>query len=66
MLMLALPDIPALTAHEFAESMQTWLFLGFLASFAGKGANVACAYMASRCACRGTNRRIDDPGRVFC
>ncbi|WP_443646655.1 NADH-quinone oxidoreductase subunit M [Candidatus Ponderosibacter sp. Uisw_141_02] len=29
-------DIPALTAHEFAESMQTWLFLGFLASFAVK------------------------------
>ena len=31
----------------------------------GKGANVAFAYMASRCACRGTNRRIDDPGRRF-
>ena len=29
-------DIPALTAHQFAESMQTWLFLGFLASFAVK------------------------------
>ena len=29
-------DIPALTAHEFAGSMQTWLFLGFLASFAVK------------------------------
>src|SRR6056300_1651575 len=29
-------DIPALTAHQFAETMQTWLFLGFLASFAVK------------------------------
>ena len=29
-------DIPALTAHQFAESTQTWLFLGFLASFAVK------------------------------
>ena len=29
-------DIPALTAHEFAGSMQTWLFLGFLSSFAVK------------------------------
>ncbi|MEL0062771.1 MAG: NADH-quinone oxidoreductase subunit M, partial [Candidatus Puniceispirillum sp.] len=29
-------DIPMLTAHQFAESMQTWLFLGFLASFAVK------------------------------
>jgi NADH-quinone oxidoreductase subunit M len=29
-------DIPALTAHQFAVSMQTWLFLGFLASFAVK------------------------------
>ena len=29
-------DIPALTAHQFAEPMQTWLFLGFLASFAVK------------------------------
>ncbi len=29
-------DIPALTAHAFSPSMQTWLFLGFLASFAVK------------------------------
>ncbi|MEK9760277.1 MAG: NADH-quinone oxidoreductase subunit M, partial [Candidatus Puniceispirillum sp.] len=29
-------DIPMLTTHQFAESMQTWLFLGFLASFAVK------------------------------
>ena len=29
-------DIPALTEHQFAGSMQTWLFLGFLASFAVK------------------------------
>ena len=29
-------DIPALTALQFAESMQTWMFLGFLASFAVK------------------------------
>ena len=29
-------DIPMLTAHSFAASMQTWLFLGFLASFAVK------------------------------
>ena len=29
-------DIPALAAHEFASSMQMWLFLGFLASFAVK------------------------------
>ncbi|MDC1001320.1 NADH-quinone oxidoreductase subunit M [Alphaproteobacteria bacterium] len=29
-------DIAALTAHPFAESMQTWLFLGFFASFAVK------------------------------
>ena len=29
-------DIPGITAHQFAGSMQTWLFLGFLASFAVK------------------------------
>ncbi len=29
-------DIPMLTAHGFAATMQTWLFLGFLASFAVK------------------------------
>ena len=29
-------DIPALTAHSFAAAMQTWLFVGFLASFAVK------------------------------
>ena len=29
-------DIPALSAHSFAAAMQTWLFLGFLASFAVK------------------------------
>ncbi|MEC8245221.1 MAG: NADH-quinone oxidoreductase subunit M [Pseudomonadota bacterium] len=29
-------DIPALSAHSFAAGMQTWLFLGFLASFAVK------------------------------
>ena len=29
-------DIPALTAHSFAAGMQTWLFIGFLASFAVK------------------------------
>ena len=29
-------DIPALTTHQFAGSMQKWLFLGFLASFAVK------------------------------
>jgi len=29
-------DIPALTAHAFSASMQIWLFLGFLASFAVK------------------------------
>ena len=29
-------DIPAITAHQFDGSMQTWLFLGFLASFAVK------------------------------
>ena len=29
-------DIPGITAHQFADSMQTWLFLGFLASFAVK------------------------------
>ena len=29
-------DIPALTAHSFAAGVQTWLFIGFLASFAVK------------------------------
>jgi NADH-quinone oxidoreductase subunit M len=29
-------DIPALAGHRFADTMQTWLFLGFLASFAVK------------------------------
>ena len=29
-------SIPALSAHSFAVGMQTWLFLGFLASFAVK------------------------------
>ena len=29
-------DIPALTAHSFAAGTQTWLFIGFLASFAVK------------------------------
>ncbi|MEC7049633.1 MAG: NADH-quinone oxidoreductase subunit M, partial [Pseudomonadota bacterium] len=29
-------DIPILTAHGFAATMQTWLFLGFIASFAVK------------------------------
>ena len=29
-------DIPALAAYQFSDSMQTWLFLGFLASFAVK------------------------------
>jgi NADH-quinone oxidoreductase subunit M len=29
-------DIPGITAHQFTGSMQTWLFLGFLASFAVK------------------------------
>ncbi|MBL6595651.1 MAG: NADH-quinone oxidoreductase subunit M [Candidatus Puniceispirillum sp.] len=29
-------DIPVLAGHRFSESMQTWLFLGFLASFAVK------------------------------
>ena len=29
-------DIPALSAHQFAAGMQTWLFLGFFASFAVK------------------------------
>ncbi len=29
-------DIPLLTAHEFAPALQTWLFLGFFASFAVK------------------------------
>jgi NADH-quinone oxidoreductase subunit M len=29
-------DIPALVGHRFADTMQTWLFLGFLASFAVK------------------------------
>ena len=29
-------DIPALTAHSFAAGIQTWLFIGFLASFAVK------------------------------
>ena len=29
-------DIPALTAHSFAAGLQTWLFVGFLASFAVK------------------------------
>ncbi|XDZ71984.1 NADH-quinone oxidoreductase subunit M [Alphaproteobacteria bacterium LSUCC0744] len=29
-------DIPALASHRFADTMQTWLFLGFLASFAVK------------------------------
>ena len=29
-------DIPVLTAHQFSNSMQTWLFLGFFASFAVK------------------------------
>ncbi len=29
-------DIPALTAHSFVAGMQTWLFIGFLASFAVK------------------------------
>ena len=29
-------DIPALTSHEFAAGLQTWLFIGFFASFAVK------------------------------
>ena len=29
-------DIPALTVHSFAAGTQTWLFIGFLASFAVK------------------------------
>ena len=29
-------DIPALTAYDFAAGVQTWLFLGFFASFAVK------------------------------
>jgi NADH-quinone oxidoreductase subunit M len=29
-------DIPGLAGHRFADTMQTWLFLGFLASFAVK------------------------------
>ena len=58
-------DIPALDRASIcrvnADMAVPWL----PRVIRGKGANVACAYMASRCACRGTNRRINDSGGRF-
>ena len=45
------------------RGMQTWLFLAFLASLRGEGADVAGAHLAAGRACRGADRRLGHPGR---
>ena len=65
-------DIPTLMASPVARDLQMWLWLAFFASFCCENADVARAYMASRCA-RGSadggfgysRRRAFENGRVW-
>ena len=57
-------DIPALLAHTFPASMQTWLWIAFFASLRREDADVAGAHLAARRPCRGADRGLGDPRRA--
>jgi hypothetical protein len=56
-------DIRLLLAHNFPAEMQTWLWLAFFASFAVKMPMWPVHTWLARCARRGADGRIGDPGR---